>query len=90
MPPGERLEQFLHNASTWRDGLDVERVTGGLAPGAAELLRRAGVWLDGVRGLALRALELHHQHDQDGEQLCDQAQDQDQARAPEPMVEASS
>jgi hypothetical protein len=56
--PEPRLEQLLHNASTWQDALRVEAVAGKVTPEAAWLLAEAANELEGVRVLALRALEL--------------------------------
>ncbi len=56
--PEQRLEQFLHNASTWQDALRVERAAGRVAPEVAALLAEAGNRLEGVRRLALQAMAL--------------------------------
>jgi hypothetical protein len=52
----QRLEQLLHNASTWQDALRVEAVAGKLTAKAAGLLAEAANELELVRVLALRAL----------------------------------
>jgi hypothetical protein len=54
--PEQRLEQFLHNVSTWQDALRVERATGQLALQAGVFLDAAGDLLEDVRSFALRAL----------------------------------
>jgi hypothetical protein len=58
VPPEQRIEQLLHNASTWVDGLRIEQATGQVTPEAAALLVEASDWLEGVRSMALQALEL--------------------------------
>jgi hypothetical protein len=66
LPPEERIEQLLHNASTWVDGLRAEVAVGQVTPEAAALLNEASDWLEGVRSLALQALELHSAAAADG------------------------
>ncbi len=55
--PEQRIEQLLHNTSTWQDALRVEVVAGKVTPEAAQLLAEAANELEVVRACALRALE---------------------------------